>query len=167
MNFEELCLSALNKADEEPGDEIIDKVVEDAINHGYRTVATLVDKLMEQVELNYSDKIQLPDDFYAVVKLIHNNTSIQLSPNDYYISGNYLFITNKRFKTDDSTFTLLYIYFPDKLVELTDEPLTREEYDYIIILYGAYSVLLYKKRYDMASRLYNEYISHVSSESGE
>lgn len=165
MNFEELRLSALSKADEEPGDEIIDQVVYDAINHGYRLVATLVDHQLKSTTLEYSEKILLPDDFHSVVYIKHQD--IQLSDNDYYISGMYLFITNKDFKHDGYVFDLLYSFYPEPLVEDTDTPVTREVYDYLIVMYGAYNVLLYKKRYNMAEMLFSEFMSMVGDGANE
>ena len=160
MKFVDLRFSALSKADEEPGDEIIDKVVFDAVNHGYKQVATLVDKQIKNITLNYADKIELPIDYYDVVKIVCND--VQLSENDYYISGSYLFITNKDFKADTNTFDMLYIYYPNSLELDDDLPVTRESFDYLIIMYGAYSVLLYKKRYNMSEMLFNEYSSIVN-----
>ena len=57
---------------------------------------------------------------------------------------------------------MLYIYYPNTLVLDDDLPVTRESFDYLIIMYGAYSVLLYKKRYNMAETLFNEYSSVVN-----
>lgn len=160
MKFVDLRFSALSKADEEPGDEIIDKVVFDAVNHGYKQVATLVDKQIKNITLIYADKIGLPIDYCDAVKIVCND--VQLSENDYYISGSYLFITNKDFKADTNTFDMLYVYYPNSLELDDDLPVTRESFDYLIIMYGAYSVLLYKKRYNMAEMLFNEYSSIVN-----
>ena len=165
MNFKELRLSALSKADEEPGDEIIDKVVYDAVNHGYRLVATIVDKQLKPTILEYSEKILLPDDFHNLIYLKYGRT--QLSPNDYYISGMYLFIVNRDFKDVENKFDMLYSCYPEPLVEDTDVPVTREVFDYLIIMYGAYNVLLYKKRYNMADMLFKEFSSMLGGGSDE
>ena len=165
MNFKELRLSALSKADEEPGDEIIDNVVYDAVNHGYRLVATLVDKQLKPVNLKYSEKILLPDDFHNLIYLKCNST--KLSSNDFYVSGMYLFITNKDFKDDGLAFNMLYSYYPEPLKEDTDIPITREMFDYLIIMYGAYNVLLYKKRYNMAEMLFKEFSSMLGGGTNE
>ena len=162
MTLKELLFSALSKADEEPGDDIIDQVALDAVNHGYKIVATTVDKQIDVVELNYADKIMLPDNFHSVVRLKCNG--VQLSNNDFYISGSYLFITNKDFMEDTYKFDLLYVYYPNDMVDETDVPITRDSFDYLIIMYGAYNVLLYKKRYNMASMLFNEFMSMVGGD---
>ena len=159
MKFVDLRFSALSKADEEPGDEIIDKVVYDAINYGYKQVATLVDKQIKEIILDYADKIELPDDFYEVDKIICNG--VKLSENDYYVSGATLFITNKDFKKETNKFNVLYICYPPTLILDDDLPITRESFDYLIVIYGAYSVLLYKKRYNMAEMLFSEYSAIV------
>lgn len=165
MNFKELKLSALSKADEEPGDEIIDKVVYDAVNHGYRLVATIVDKQLKPTVLEYNEKILLPDDFHNLVYLKHGRT--QLSANDYYISGMYLFIVNRDFKDVENKFDMLYSCYPEPLVEDTDIPVTREVFDYLIVMYGAYNVLLYKKRYNMADMLFKEFSSMLGGGTDE
>jgi hypothetical protein len=61
----------------------------------------------------------------------------------------------------------LYSCYPEPLVEDTDTPVTREVYDYLIVMYGAYNVLLYKKRYNMAEMLFSEFMSMVGGGSDE
>lgn len=157
MTYEQLLLSALSKADEEPGDEIIDKVVEDAVNYGYKIIATEVDPQIKTMNIEYINGLKLPSDFYAVYRL--EKEGLALSQKDYYIeSQRRLFITNKDYSRAKEKYDLSYIYVPEPLVNKTDEPITRMDYDYLIIMYGAYNVLLYKKRYSMAEMLFAEFM---------
>lgn len=157
MNYEQLLLSALSKADEEPGDEIIDNVAEKSVNQGYQIVATEIDLQIKTIDFEYIGGYEFPENFHSLVN-IKNKDGVQLSHNDYYIESRKLYITNKDFNEELSNYTVRYVYFPEHLVGMDDEPLTSNKFDYMITLYGAYNVLLYKKRYNMAQMILGEFM---------
>ena len=37
---------------------------------------------------------------------------------------------------------LLYVYYPDDMVDETDVPITRDSFNYLIIMYGAYNYFI-------------------------
>lgn len=157
MNYEQLLLSSLSKADEEPGDEIIDNVAENAVNKGYQIVATEIDLQIKKIDFKYEDGYSFPDDFHSIVTL-EDEAGIRLSTNDFYIENKELYITNKDYRITDKSFYARYIYFPEPMVTMEEEPITSDKHDYMIILYGAYNVLLYKKRYNMAQMIFTEFM---------
>lgn len=158
MTFEELLLSALSKADEEPGDEIIDMVAEDSVNEGYMRVATIVDPLVKVDNIVYDGSgYAVPKDFHSLVELRLPNFTT-LSAKDFSLIGETIVVTNKDYRKENQEFNFTYVYFPPKLVNPKDKPLTRSQFDYQIVLYGAYNIALYKKRYDMASMIWEEYM---------
>ena len=158
MTFEELLLSALSKADEEPGDEIIDMVAEDSVNEGYMRVATMVDPLVKVEAIKYDgEKIDIPNDFHSLVEL-RTPEFITLSGKDFSLIGDRIVVTNKDYRKENQEFDFTYVYYPPKMKEPKDKPLTRNQFDYQIVLYGAYNIALYKKRYDMASMIWEEYM---------
>lgn len=159
MNLEQLQKSALYKADEEVGDELIDKVALDGINHGYKLVATHLDKQIKFITEPYSKSITLPADFNDIERIECGD--VRLSPIDYIISGSELYITNKEFKDVTKSFDITYHYIPTDMVIPTDEPVVKLASQDYIVLYGAYTVLLYKKKYESAQMLFREFTSFV------
>lgn len=156
MTFEELLLSALSRADEEPGDEIIDKVAEDSINLGYRKIATSVDVQIKEEVIKYKRSgYRLPSDCYGIAQLIDGN--VRLSQKDYVMEGNVLYIYNKDYDKEDREFLLRYVFFPPKLINNDDKPITSSDFDLLITLFGAYHILIYKKRYSMAEMVKVEF----------
>ena len=169
MDYKELILASLSKADEEPGDEIIDRVIEDAVNQGYLVVATSIDPIVDSTEVVYDDDgFPLPDDFHDVVEF-KINRDLRFVETDYYISDGMLYFLNKDFKEpldveEKRKYTLRYSKYPEPLREETDVPKTRRQFDYAIILYAAYSLLLYKKRYTQADTLLSEFSTYIGGE---
>lgn len=157
MKFEQLLLSALSRADEEPGDEIIDMVAEDSINLGYHQVATSVDLQVKRIKMTYDDidGYELPDDCHSILAIEYGD--VRLSMNDFYTEANKLYITNKDYKNKKKELLIRYVFYPPKMVKPTDEPVTNKNFDTLITLYGAYHILIYKKRYSMAEMVKAEY----------
>lgn len=157
MNFEELLLSSLSRADEEPGDEIIDRVASDSVNDGYSRIATMVDTQIKRIKFFYDDVdgYKLPVDCHSIRAI--QDGDVSLSSNDYYVEGNTLYITNKDYIDKGKEYTIRYVFYPDLLVEKTDKPITDKQYDILITIFSAYHILIYKKRYQMADMLKTEF----------
>lgn len=160
MTFLELINSALNKSDEEAGDEMIEDVIKDGINHGYMVIANTIDPITKTTTLNYADPITLPADFLSVVRLEHGG--VTLSENDYEVYGSKLKIINSDYKDVSYTFDLTYNYVPNRLTDDTDVPLINPSLHDYLAIYGAYSCLLYKKKYDSAQMLFNEFMAKIN-----
>jgi hypothetical protein len=156
MTLQELMIAVLNRSDEEINDdEFIDAVAKDGINVGYLTLAKTIDKLSKTFTFTYSKFVPLPDDFFEVNQIWCGEE--MLSFNDYRIVNNQLQITNKDYKDAKLSFEMIYYYIPTRLSAPTDVPVTREGLNELIIIYGAYTVLLYKKKYDSANFLLREF----------
>lgn len=157
MDFSQIKLSALHRSDEEVGDEFIDKVVSDGVNEGYRLVATLVDKQVKDVDLTYSQVIDLPSDMHEINEITVGD--VILSEIDYSTYNKRLRIDNKDYKS--GTFNLIYSSIPTALSLDTDIPVVDARYHNALSTYGAYYVMLYKKKTEIADRIRNEFLQAI------
>ena len=141
MDFNAIKGLALKRSDEESGDTMIDTVVSDGVNEGYRLIASTVDKQIDTYNItSYTSSVTLPSNLLEVIEA--HNGDVVLDDVDYY-------------------------YTPNALIDDADVPEVDERYHRLIATYGAYKVMLYKKKIEMADRLIAEFDSGMGGDRGE
>lgn len=156
MDFSSIKELALKRSDEESGDTMIDTVVADGVNEGYRFIASTVDKLIDTHNItSYTSPITLPSNLLEVIEA--RNGDIILDDVDYVVRNRKFDVRNKDFISKD--IDVDYYYTPTALVSDSDVPEVDERYHRLIATYGAYKVMLYKKKIEIADRLIAEFDS--------
>lgn len=168
MDFKSIQTSALFRCDEEIDEVITDDpmiygTVKDAINEAHRIVAQRVDKITGSQSDTYATIIALPTNVFEVYKVFNGNK--ELDKLDYEIDGRELRITNKDYQ--NGTINTYFYKNPERLIDDTTTPEVAEAYHDMMAVYGAYRVMLYKKKYDSAAMLFKEFTNMIGGEDGE
>lgn len=158
MTLLELKTSALRRADETPGDSMLDGVALDGINQGYMILATLVDKQYNSSTVPYAKTIAVPADFCKLVDLSVGN--VILGENDYTFLGTKIRINNSDYSSGN--IDINYVKYPSFMTTDSEIPVIKLGLHQYIALYGAYTVLLQKKKYNSATALLNEFMVAIN-----
>lgn len=164
MDFQAIYTLALQRADEEEGDLMIDSIVKDGVNEGYRFIASTVDKQLDTHNVaSYSSPVNLPSDLLEVVEV--RNDDVVLDNIDYVLRNKKFEVRNKDFTGE--SIDIDYYYTPNAMVDDVDVPVVDVRYHRLLATYGAYKVLLYKKKVEIADRLIAEFDTGIGGEERE
>lgn len=162
MTLSDLVLSALAKADEEPGEEIFEEAIKKGINHAYMIVATTLEPQLEATTLVMDTNMALPKDFFKIDEIRVDGQ--KLSTNDYKRVGDVVRITNRDYNKPGTEYELDYYKFPKLLIDDSDVPVISEPRQLVLIDYGAYECLLLKKKYDAAAARLNSFMRAIGGD---
>lgn len=145
MNYKEIQDIAYNMIDEVDLDDQIAVIVQSAINKAYLDLC-VKDK---RITITYVPIIRgvatLPDDIISVERITPN-----LSTDDKRVGNNI--ITDKT-----GTFSLVYSYIREPLINDTDEPDLHLSLQYALATYACYKYFEYRKKTDVASTFLTNY----------
>lgn len=147
MNYRDILNLVYSFIDELDNDEQIIKIIKEAVNHAYLTIANDIDKKSTTITLPYSKIIDLPQDINTIIDIASENKL--LSTRDYSIKANKIIMHTSKYSTLD----LYYTKKATKLVSDTDIVNVDDRYTYNIVLYGAYAYALHRKKIELANLL--------------
>lgn len=145
MTFKEILDTVKNIIDETDEDAQVDIIIKQGINEAYRDLAK-VDKRVKIAYINIINGVaQIPTDCESVIKITPELTG------DDRKMGNTI-VTSKT-----GTFTIIYSYYRDALIEEDDEPDLVLELQDALITYACYTYFKYRKKIDESVIFLNDY----------
>jgi hypothetical protein len=144
--FGDIVTLTKNLINQTDADEQIDIIVRTAINNAYMNELAKIDKRVIKTFVPIIDGVAtLPDDILSIESL-----SPELNPGDSKI-GNAILTSL------EGTFTLVYSYTREPLVDDTEEPDLNSKYFYPLALYGAYAYYKHRKKSNEEQSFYSSY----------
>lgn len=147
MTYGEILDLVYSFIDELDNDTQIIKIIKEAVNHAYLTIANDIDKKSALITLGYSKVIDLPQNINTVIDITSNNKV--LSNRDYSIKADKIIMHTNKYPSLD----LYYTKKATKLSNDSDVVNVNDRYIYNIVLYGAYAYAIHRKKIDLANLL--------------
>lgn len=147
MNYGEILDLVYSFIDELDNDEQIIKIIKEAVNHAYLTIANDIDKKSALITIPYSKVIDLPEDSNTIIDISSGNKI--LSNRDYSIKADKIVMHTNKYNSLDLYYTLK----ANKLVLDSDVVNIDDRYIYNIVLYGAYAYAVHRKKVELANLL--------------
>ena len=164
MTFLECINIALERVDEDitTTDEATLSVIKAGINQGYMLVAaSSLNKILKNFITPFAKVIPMPDDFLQIDYIKHDNLGF-LGKNEYKIDMTNI-ITNT-IGIYSGQVTVSYASYPTQLINDADLLMLKTANCMVPAQYGAYTYMLYRKKYSAAQLLLNEFNTVIHSQ---